>query len=344
MAGPIIRTYKGGSIIYMEKDRADDIYVLQSGRVVLTYRSPDGKNEIREDVKIGEFFGVKSALGRFPREETAQVIGGANVLVFKMSDFEVFVAQKTHLILKMMKVFSSQLRQIHSKVREQLGQFGEARSPSFELMNVAEVYHKLRNYEHAVYAYSKYLEHYPEGNYVSRAKELLNLAKRNSMFPTNMPELVYEPEKRILAQNPSSVPTTSINVNKQLAEMYQKAETFFQSNTYQEAKIIYKNLSELKELKSPEEEKLVADATYKYGICLNMQQEWDTAYEVFSAYVKKYPKGEKIKDSLFQLAFISQSKGEGEKAIMLYKKVLSMPPEDDEFSKKATQKIAELKG
>ncbi len=344
MAGPIIRAYKGGSIIYMEKDRADDIYVLQSGRVVLTYRSPDGKNEIREDVKIGEFFGVKSALGRFPREETAQVISGANVLVFKMSDFEVFVAQKTHLILKMMKVFSSQLRQIHSKVREQLGQFGEARSPSFELMNVAEVYHKLGNYEHAVYAYSKYLEHYPDGNYANRAKELLNLAKRNSMFPTNMPELVYEPEKRTLAQNPSSVPTVSINVNKQLAEMYQKAKTFFQSNKYQEAKMIYKNLSEFKELKNSEEEKLVADATYQYGICLNMLQEWDAAYEVFSSYVKKYPKGEKIKDSLFQLAFISQSKGEVEKAIMLYKKVLSMFPEDDELRKKASQKIAELKG
>lgn len=147
MAGPIIRSYKAGSIVYFEKDKADDIYVLQNGRIVLSYTSIDTKVEIKEDVKLGEFFGVKSSLGRYPREETAQVVGGANVLVFKLSDFETFVANKTHLILKMMKVFSSQLRQIHGKVREQLGQFGDQKSPAFELMNVAEVFHKNGNFE-----------------------------------------------------------------------------------------------------------------------------------------------------------------------------------------------------
>ena len=55
MAGPIIRTYKAGSIVYFEKDRAEDIYVLQNGRVILTYMSVDSKMEIKEDVKLGEF-------------------------------------------------------------------------------------------------------------------------------------------------------------------------------------------------------------------------------------------------------------------------------------------------
>ena len=75
MAGPIIRSYKAGSIVYFEKDKADDIYVLQNGRIILSYTSIDTKVEIKEDVKLGEFFGVKSSLGRYPREETAQVVG-----------------------------------------------------------------------------------------------------------------------------------------------------------------------------------------------------------------------------------------------------------------------------
>ena len=133
MAGPIIRNYKAGSIVYFEKDRAEDIYVLQNGRVILTYMSVDSKMEIKEDVKLGEFFGVKSALGRYPREETAQVIGGASILVFKTG-----------------------------------------------------------NYEHAVYAYNKYLSHYPGGSYANRAQELSRIAAKSSMFPGNMPELVYE--------------------------------------------------------------------------------------------------------------------------------------------------------
>ncbi|MCB1178696.1 MAG: cyclic nucleotide-binding domain-containing protein [Leptospiraceae bacterium] len=349
MAGPILRSYKASSIIYFEKDKADDIYVLQKGRIVLTYMSPDGKSEIKEDVKLGEFFGVKSALGRYPREETAQVLGGATVLVFKMPDFEAFVATKTHLILKMMKVFSSQLRQIHNKVREQLGQFGDVRTPSYELMNVAEVYHKLGDYDHSIYAYEKYLSHYPGGNYAGRATELLNLAKRNSMYPMNMSELVYEPERKgggsSQAGGGAAAPTSSSGggAGKQLTEMFNKAESLFDSGKTEEAVAIYRNLMDYKEPKSPEEDRIKEISTYKFGIGLGAKGDHDEAYNVLSGYVRKYPKGEKVKDSIFNLASISEQKGEKEKAVMLYNKVLTLQPEDS-LSEDAKAKIAELKG
>lgn len=355
MPGPIIRTYKGGSVIYMEKDRAEDIYVLQSGRVVLTYMSPDGKAEIKEDVKIGEFFGVKSALGRYPREETAQVVGGASVLVFKMQDFEAFVAKKTHLILKMMKVFSSQLRQIHGKVREHLGQFSEARSPSFELMNVAEVYHKMGNFNYAAYAYKKYLEQYPDGNYASRAKELLKIAQRNSMYPSNIAPLTYEPERKpFVTQSNNSNTQTNIpaitiqesstsKANKQMQEMFEKANQFFESSKYEEASVIYKSLSEYKEAKSEAENAIIEESLFRYGICLKELRNLDEAYASLSTYVKKYPKGSHAKESIFNLGLISIEKGERDKAIMLFNKVATLPPEDI-FSERARASISELKG
>ncbi len=314
--------------------------------------SPDGKSEIKEDVKLGEFFGVKSALGKYPREETAQVIGGATVLVFRLSDFEGFVGQKTHLILKMMKVFSSQLRQIHNKVREQLGQFGDARSPAFELMNVAEVYHKLGNYEHAIYAFEKYLEHYPEGNYAQRAKELLNLAKRNSMYPMNMAELVYEPDRKnmkaaassgAVSSSASTSSGSSSGGGKQLTEMFQKAESLSSSGKTSESLAIYRNLMDYKEPKSPEEDRIIELSTYKAGLAMGAEGNHDEAYSILSGYVRKYPKGEKVKDSIFNLASISEKKGEKEKAIMLYNKVLTLQP-DDSLSEDARSKIAELRG
>ncbi|MDX1959604.1 MAG: cyclic nucleotide-binding domain-containing protein [Leptospiraceae bacterium] len=341
MSGPVIRTYKSGSIVYFEKDKADDIYVLQSGRIVLTYMSVDGKTEIKEDVKLGEFFGVKSSLGRYPREETAQVVGSASVLVFKMANFELFVAQKTHLILKMMKVFSSQLRQIHGKVREQLGQYGDLKSPSYELMNVAEVFHKAGNFDHARYAYERYIAHYPEGNYAGRAKELLNLAKKSSMFPLNMPELNYEPEKRSFSPN---APTANQgSASKAFKESYDKASQFFDNSKYEEAAVIYKSLIDMKEVKNPEEAKIVERSNFQYGICLSFQSKLDEAYSALSNYVKKFPKGEKVKESIFNLASITEKKGEKDKAVMLYNKVLSLQPEDS-LTNEAKEKIASLKG
>jgi CRP-like cAMP-binding protein len=354
LAGPIIRNYKAGSIVYFEKDRAEDIYVLQNGRVILTYMSVDSKMEIKEDVKLGEFFGVKSALGRYPREETAQVIGSASILVFKLADFEIFVANKTHLILKMMKVFSSQLRQIHGKVRENLGQFGDQKSPAFELMNVAEVFHKTGNYEHAVYAYNKYLSHYPGGSYATRAQELSRIAAKSSMFPGNMPELVYEVERRtapptqkpatVSPANPAATSTRiqALSSDLSISDSITEADDLYDSEEYQAALDAYKPLLTLPPT-SPGDDKLIEKAYFCFGMCQLKLELWDLAYSSLSTYVKKYPKGERVKEAIYSLGFISENKGEKDKAIMLYTKVTTLPP-SDEFTSKANSEIARLRG
>ena len=103
---PVSRVYTGGSIVYFQGDKGDDVYVLQSGRVVLISTAIDSGEEIREEVQVGEFFAVKSSMGRYPREETAQVIGKTTLVVFKLNEFEQFILKNTRLILKMLRVFS----------------------------------------------------------------------------------------------------------------------------------------------------------------------------------------------------------------------------------------------
>ena len=63
--------YKANSIIYFLGDMGDKVYILNSGKVSLNYEDIETGQEIHDLVKTGEFFGVKSALGRFFREETA---------------------------------------------------------------------------------------------------------------------------------------------------------------------------------------------------------------------------------------------------------------------------------
>ncbi|MDH4129729.1 MAG: cyclic nucleotide-binding domain-containing protein, partial [Spirochaetota bacterium] len=73
------RNYKAGAIIFFEGDKGEEIFVLKSGAVTLTYRSIESPSYITEILKIGDFFGVKSAIGHFKREETAQVKEDATV-------------------------------------------------------------------------------------------------------------------------------------------------------------------------------------------------------------------------------------------------------------------------
>src|SRR4030042_329283 len=99
-SGIITRTYKSGSIIYFENDKSEYIYILKGGKVVLTTTKLDTGEEVKEEVRQGEFFGVKSALGKYPREETAQTMGNTTVLVLNPADFERLVLKNATIVKK----------------------------------------------------------------------------------------------------------------------------------------------------------------------------------------------------------------------------------------------------
>jgi len=169
-SGIIPRKYKSGSIIYFEGDRSEDIYILKSGRVILTSIKLDTGEEIKEEVKQGEFFGVKSSLGKYPREETAQTVGDTIVLIMSLSDFERLVLRNINVVRKMLRVFSNQLRRVGKMVRSVLGETDEI-NPEKELFRIGEYYYKKGVLNQAKYAFKKYIEYYPDTEYSGTARE-----------------------------------------------------------------------------------------------------------------------------------------------------------------------------
>jgi len=170
--GIMTRSYKSGSIVYMEGDKSDNIYVLKSGRVILTTKKVEDRIwvEVKENVKPGEFFGVKSALGRYPRDETAQTFGDTLVLVLSLADFERLVLKNLNVVKKMLQVFSNQLRRIGKTVREVLGQT-EALNPDIELFKIGEYYYKAGRTNQAQHAFKKYIEFYPDSKQAAVARQ-----------------------------------------------------------------------------------------------------------------------------------------------------------------------------
>ncbi len=56
--GITTRTYKPGSIVYFENDKSENIYILKSGLIILTSQKLETGEEVKEEVRPGEFFGV----------------------------------------------------------------------------------------------------------------------------------------------------------------------------------------------------------------------------------------------------------------------------------------------
>ena len=176
------RVYKSGSIIYFLGDKSEHIYVLKSGRIILSSTRLDSGAEVKEDVRLGEFFGVKSALGKYPREETAQTIGETVVLLFQLADFERLILRNVSVVRKMLRVFSNQLRRVGKMVRSVLGE-GDILNPDIELFRIGEYYYKAGVFQHAQYAFKRYMEYYPDGEYSNVALERINAIDSGQAIP-----------------------------------------------------------------------------------------------------------------------------------------------------------------
>jgi len=174
---PKAMTYKANTVVFFQGDVSDKIYILKSGKVLLKSSDIETGEEIKEMIMTGEFFGVKSALGKYPRDESALVIQNSDLLVFSPTEFEQLVLKNTRIIMKMLKVFSNQLRRIHNQVKNTISQ-GKMLPPEEGLFTIGEYYFKNGFFTQALYAYERYLTYYPDGDFAPQVNSRLPEAKR----------------------------------------------------------------------------------------------------------------------------------------------------------------------
>ena len=162
--------YKPNAIVYFSGDRAANVFVLKSGRIQL--RRPDIETglEVREQVSTGEFFGVKSALGAMPHEESAIVTEPSTALVLSLEEFEQYAMQNSAFTIRMLKVFSSQLRRFHRRAQGLMSPENREYDSEEGLYSNALSYAGQGQTERARYIFRRYLEYYPQGRFRAEAE------------------------------------------------------------------------------------------------------------------------------------------------------------------------------
>ncbi|NLC93952.1 MAG: Crp/Fnr family transcriptional regulator [Treponema sp.] len=157
---PKAMLYTKGSIIYFEGDHDERIFIMQKGTVLLSSTDIETGQPIVEQIKSGEFFGVKSALGHFTREETATVLAPTVAVALTIAEFENLFCNNQQLILKMLRVFSNQLRQIHRKSESILNNIQEDQQSG--MLAVAKSFYDNEQYRSCCDIYLKFLKRYPD--------------------------------------------------------------------------------------------------------------------------------------------------------------------------------------
>ncbi len=156
---PKAMQYTKGSIIYFEGDHDERIFIMQQGAVLLTSTDIESGQPVAEQVKSGEFFGVKSALGHFRREETATALVPTVAVALTIQEFEILFSNNKALIMKMLRVFSNQLRQIHKKTESILNNIQEDQQSG--MLAVAKSFYDEEQFRSACDVYMKFMKRYP---------------------------------------------------------------------------------------------------------------------------------------------------------------------------------------
>jgi TolA-binding protein len=315
--------YRSGSLIYFQGDPADKVFILQKGKVNLVYQDIETGQDVHDLVQQGEFFGVKSALGRYPREENAVAVQDAVIMAFSVSEFEALAMANTRIIMKMLKVFSNQLRRIHKQVSSLMDK-EEQQNPEAGLFSAGEYYLKNKRFAQARYVFSRYLTYYPSGKNAGAATRNLEAAEmslaKSGGSGSGGPSSVPQPAASPLASENSSAQDLS-----DTAKAYYDAVSLISQQKYQQAYLSFKKIVDANE--DPE---YVAKSVFEIGRCLYLLNKFDDCIKYYTMMITRYPKHPDMADALFFMGQSYEKNNRKDQAVTFYKKILSMSGDDDD--------------
>jgi len=325
--------FKSGSLIYFQGDPADKVFILQSGKVNLTYQDIETGQDVHDLVQPGEFFGVKSALGRYPREENAMAMQDTTIMTFTVPEFETLAMANTRIVMKMLTVFSNQLRKIHKQVSS-LMEKEDQQNPEVGLFSVGEYYLKNKNYSQARYIFSRYLTYYPSGrnalqaaNNLQQAESALAKAGGGQGTAGNP----ADPDQNPAGQNQKAFAQTPAAAGQDLtdtAKAYYDAVSLISQQKYQQAYLAFKKIVD-----ANSDAEYAAKSNFEIGHCLFMMNKYDDCIRYYTMMITRYPKHPDLMDALFYMGQSYEKNNRKDQALTFYKKILSMPGDEEEGTK-----------
>lgn len=321
--------FKANSVIYFQGDMTERIYILNSGKVFIKSKDIETGQEIQDIIQTGEFFGVKSALGKYPREETAIVVLDSNVIEFSVPEFEQVASKNTRIIMKMLKVFSNQLRRIHKQVQNLVSTEESGTDPEVGLFQIGEYYLNVKKYPQALYAFRRYLTYYPSGKFSVHVTENISHL-----------ENVSQKRGRVAAMEPPSVASFdgSSSEGKKLSDVakrYYNGVSLFSQQKYPEALKEFRKIIE-----EGGDEEYKAKSVFEEGRCLFSMGNFDECVKNFTIMIQKYPKHSELLEALFYIGNCYEKKDAKDKAVSFYNKIISMAPKDASVYRKAKKAVS----
>ncbi len=297
--------YKSNSVVYFSGDFDGRVFLLNTGNIALTSINIETGAQVTEYIKTGEFFGVKSALGNYPREESAMVLTDSVVYSFTTQEFEAFAQSNTRIILQMIKVFSRQLRTVHKQLASLLDSQEET-NPEEGLFTVMNTFYNSKHYKAAFEVAQRYKAAYPNGKY---SQEVASIITATGPGFNNA-----NSEDAGAAFGGSATPEADSG-SAQVS--FNMANDMFAKGEYEAAYDTYHSIIE-----SGVSGQILEEAYIGAGRSLYVQKEFVRCLQLLTGFISQNPKSLKIAEALVYLGLCYQNMDRPDKAISFYDKAL----------------------
>lgn len=323
---PAIKKFTKDSIIFFKGDVDKNIYILKNGKVVLKYTPPDSFKEEIYQVKDGEFFGLKSSIGHYPREETALCITDVITVVLSENEFINLISKNTTLLIKILKILSKELRDVALKVYDLLG--GTQISSEEGMLNYGKYYFDQSMYQKSLYFYKRFTELFPDSPQIPDAQKKVKLLKEAIESGSQIAENKEKQKEDKIEKEENSLEV----------KMYYEALNLFSQEKYHEAITEYKKLLELEEISDEYKSK----ALFEIGRSFFKLNQFDKSIAIYKKLLTEFEDIPIFKEVLYELALTYTKVDKFDKAKSLLQKVIKVEPQDN-VNIKAKRLLSKLK-
>lgn len=115
--GELGRVYNDGEVICREGEKGDGMYVIQSGKVLITKKTQAGDLTLAS-LQSGDFFGEMALFDKMPRSATAAAQGEARVLSIDKKKLFLSISHDPTLVFKILETMSARIRKLDDILAE----------------------------------------------------------------------------------------------------------------------------------------------------------------------------------------------------------------------------------
>ncbi|HOJ64912.1 MAG TPA: Crp/Fnr family transcriptional regulator [Spirochaetota bacterium] len=169
----VVNFIKNAYITIEGKATNNCFYIIRSGNVLISKESEKNKTET---LNPGDFFGVISAMSNHNHIETAMALTDVSLIMVHKEQFPLLIQKNNPVAMKIVLSFSRKLRELDTAIAE-LTLKSISTEDVVNLFNIGEYYLKQNQFNHAYYAFYRFLQYCKDNENAPKAKMLLEQIK-----------------------------------------------------------------------------------------------------------------------------------------------------------------------